>query len=86
MQVFITFYGVVAELERYMCVVGWHRQGGCTETFGLVLYVGSCWITAVTERALDSSRAHRSFSGVAMVATTACMMTTISLRLRASRP
>ena len=37
MQVFITFYCVVAELERYMCVVGWRRRGGCTETFGPVL-------------------------------------------------
>jgi len=38
MQVFITFYCVVAELERYMCVVGWYRRGACTETFGPVLY------------------------------------------------
>jgi len=38
MQVFITFYCVVAELERYICVVGWYRWGGCTETFGPVLY------------------------------------------------
>jgi len=38
MQVFITFYCVVAELERYICVVGWRSRGGCTETFGSVLY------------------------------------------------
>jgi len=28
MQVFITYYGAVAELERYMYVVG-RRRGGC---------------------------------------------------------
>jgi len=39
MQVFITFYCVVAELERYMCVVGWRHRGGCTETFGPLLYI-----------------------------------------------
>jgi len=34
MEVLITFYCVVAALERYMCVVGWCRRGRCTETFG----------------------------------------------------
>jgi len=42
MQVFITFYCVVAELERYMYVVGWCRRGGCAETFGPVLFPKTC--------------------------------------------